>query len=55
VSSTSDARLLRSTVKLGASDFMLKPFDENDVRAVLGRLRLVPSPEAARGEPPSGA
>jgi DNA-binding response OmpR family regulator len=41
ITSTSDTRRLVSIIKLGAADYLRKPFDENDVSAVLGRLNLV--------------
>ncbi len=41
ITSTSDTKRLVSIIKLGASDYIRKPFDENDVSAVLGRLNLI--------------
>lgn len=41
VTSTTDTKRLVPIIKLGASDYIRKPFGENDVRDVLGRLNLV--------------
>jgi DNA-binding response OmpR family regulator len=41
VTATSDMGLLNTTVKLGAADYVPKPFDEASVGAALGRMYQV--------------
>ncbi len=43
VSSHAEFEYARSALRLGATEYLLKPVDPQDLRACLGRLRLLPS------------
>lgn len=48
VTGTKDTKRLAATITLGAADYLPKPFDEADVRALLDRLYLLPSEDPSR-------